>query len=238
MVRGGFHSFQLLPFFLLAFLLPFARSCTTLVAVSRDGRAAFLSHSNDGGSDTDARIFRVPANLNPTRKPRPVFPALESYPRYVGTARGPSNYPSVLDLPPTKKIGSIAPANRSTFALLEATYGIANEAGVIMAESTCSARFGAKPVPQGKALLSIDELSRIALERTSSAREAVKTMGALGELHGFYGEGFEGVGESLLVADTGGDAWIFHILPYDKAYSAIWLAQPVPPGHLAVVANA
>ena len=217
---------------------PLTQSCTTLVAVSRDGKAAFVSHSNDGGSNTDPRVFRAPSNLNPSRNPRPIFPALESYPRYVGTARGPMNYPSVLGHPPTKPIGTIAATNRSTFSLLEATYGIANEAGVIMAESTCSARFDAKPVPQGKALLSIDELSRIALERASSAREAVEIMGVLSERHGFYGEGFEGVGESLLVADVKGDAWIFHILPDDKGASAIWAAQRVPRGHVAVVANA
>ena len=62
-------------------------------------------------------------------------------------------------------------------------------------------------------------------------------MGALGERHGFYGEGFEGVGE-FFVADITGSAYIFHILPDDTASSAIWIAQRVPPGHVAVVANA
>jgi len=38
----------------------------------------------------------------------------------------------------------------------------------------------------GKALLEASELSQIALERATSAREAIIIMGALAEEHGFY----------------------------------------------------
>ena len=70
-----------------------------------------------------------------------------------------------------------------------------------MAESTCSAVFGANAVGYGgKALLSIDSLSRIGLERCDTARCAVETMGSLAEKYGFYGVGsFEGSAESLMV---------------------------------------
>ena len=46
--------------------------------------------------------------------------------------------------------------------------------------------FGAKPVIKGgKALLSIDTLSQLGLERAKTAVEAVQIMGDLAVLHGF-----------------------------------------------------
>ena len=55
----------------------------------------------------------------------------------------------------------------------------------------------------GSALLSVDQLSQIAMERASTAREAITTMGYLAEKYGFYGESasFEGGSESLFVSD-------------------------------------
>jgi dipeptidase len=118
------------------------------------------------------------------------------------------------------------------------TYGIMNEHQVGMAESTCSAVFGAKAVGNGgDALLSIDALSRIGLERCASSRCAVQTMGRLAEEFGFYGPGsFEGSAESLMVIDAT-EAFVFHILPDDTGKSAIWAAARVPDDGAAVVAN-
>ena len=70
-------------------------------------------------------------------------------------------------------------------------------------ESTCSAVFGAAAKGHGgAALFSVDSLSRLAMERATTAREAVALMGQLAETHGFYGaNAFEGTGESLMVID-------------------------------------
>ncbi len=106
-------------------------------------------------------------------------------------------------------------------------------------ESTCSAVFVANSVSAGgSSLLSIDELTRIAMERSTSSRQAVALMGSLAEQYGFYGpsDNFEGGAESLMVTDPN-EGWVFHILPDPSGRSAIWAAQRVPDDAVAVVAN-
>ena len=100
-------------------------------------------------------------------------------------------------------IGFIEQVNH-TFGYYEATYGILNEHQVGIGESTCSALFGAAARGHGGgALFSVDSLSRLAMERATTAREAVALMGSMAEEHGFYGaNAFEGTGESLMVTLT------------------------------------
>ena len=126
---------------------------------------------------------------------------------------------------------------KHTYAYFETTYGIMNEMQVGIGESTCSGIFAARAVNAGgKALLSIDQLSQIAMERAASAREAVSIMGKLAEQYGFYGESasFEGGSESLLVIDPE-EGWVFHILADPTGTSAIWVAARVPDDSVAVV---
>ena len=72
-----------------------------------------------------------------------------------------------------------------------------NEKQVAISESTCSGVFGTTPAGQGgKAIMSVDTLSQLAMERASTAREAVQLMGDMAVAHGFYGAGsFEGSAE-------------------------------------------
>jgi len=130
------------------------------------------------------------------------------------------------------------PEVQHTYQRFEANYGIVNEHNVAIGESTCSGVFGTNAMNHGgKALMSIDTLSRIALERSKSSRDAVQVMGDLAVEYGFYGAGsFEGSAESLLVGDPD-ELFIFHILPDDTNESAIWVAQRVPDDSVTVVAN-
>lgn len=139
-------------------------------------------------------------------------------------------------------IGAIPEVNK-TFAYIDGVYGIINEHQVAIGESTCGARFFSKPLTQGgEALFDVAELSRIALQRAKTAREAIKIMGDLGVKYGYYGAEWEGegvyaeAGEALTVTDTE-EAWMFHILPDDTGKSAIWAAQRVPDDHISAVAN-
>ncbi|EDQ88830.1 uncharacterized protein MONBRDRAFT_25939 [Monosiga brevicollis MX1] len=207
-----------------------------LVVVGSVGR----SSACDG--ITDARLFLVPAADHPANSTRPIFDAPESYPRYVGSARGANNYQAVDGQQDSTPRGYI-PQVPHTYALMEATYGVMNEHGVGIAESTCSCidwskiPSAAHLVGRAKPLMAIDTLSRIGLERATTARETVQIMGALAEAHGFYGpDSFEGTGETLLVED-GNESFVFHILGDPTGSSAVWVAQRVPDGHVAVCAN-
>jgi dipeptidase len=221
-------------------------ACTTLVCgrhATTDG-SVLASHSSDGGGTLDPRLVRIPARDFPAGATRPVFASPENYPRYSGTERGTSEYfPENCQSTPDvcaalTPIGYI-PQVSHTFAYFESTYGIQNEHQVGLAESTCSAVFSTTAVDNGgAALLSIDQLSHLAMERATTSREAVSLMGSLAEEFGFYGESssFEGGAESLLVTDPT-EGFIFHILPDPSGTSAIWVAQRVPDDSCAVVAN-
>jgi dipeptidase len=230
----------------LLFSLYQTQACTTF-AVGRkatlDG-SVMATHSNDGSGTTDPRFVKVPAMDYPEGSVRSIYYSPEHYPRYVGTDRGVSAYftencqAGDKNCAAFKPIGFIPQVNH-TYSYFEATYGIMNEFQVGIAESTCSGVFAALAKSHGgKALLSIDQLSQIALERSTTARAAVELIGSLAEEYGFYGESasFEGGSESLIITDPT-EAWVFHILADPTGTSAIWAAARVPDDSVAVVAN-
>ena len=237
----------LFPLFIWALLLGSTAGCTTYVVgrrATKDGSVMSV-HTSDGGGTTDPRLVRIPGASYPPGSKRPVWASPEQYPRYVGTARGDVELykaencqagPSrCRDFEP---MGFIEQVN-STFAYFEETYGVMNEKQVMIAESTCSGVFKGTPISRGGlALFSVDELSHVAMERASTARQAVQIMGALAEQYGFYGEGssFEGGSESLIVSDPV-EAWVFHVLADPSGASAVWVAARVPDDSVAVVAN-
>ena len=80
--------------------------------------------------------------------------------------------------------GNILTFGFSIVACVYSMYGILNEKQVGIGESTCASKLFAAPVGpsgggKGKALFDISELSQIALERTSSAREAIQVRESL-----------------------------------------------------------
>ncbi|EOD39172.1 hypothetical protein EMIHUDRAFT_223642 [Emiliania huxleyi CCMP1516] len=215
-------------------------ACTTLIVgkdASVDG-SVMATHSDDGESNPDARVVYVPAMDHAPGATRPIYYDTEDFPRFVGD-RGVEAYLQKNNpgFNASVPIGHI-PQVEHTFGYFEATYGILNEHQVGIGESTCSSVFGAQARGHGgHALFSVDSLSRIALERSKSAREAVQLMGDLAVAEGFYGAGsFEGTGESLMVIDPR-EGFIFHVLPDHSGKSAVWAAQRVGDGQVGVVAN-
>lgn len=216
--------------------------------------STITTHNNDC-QECDIRITHVPSRIWPHVSKRPVYGIRVAYPRYVEASNaenihGPDYLQenidtSIYNWPLTIPIGYIDQVE-STYAYTLGTYGIQNEKQVSIGESTCSSVFVSKPIsaPGGKALLHMETLTEIALERCDTARCAIKTMGDLGVQYGFYGGDSDGslqmsqdeAGEALTVSDAT-EVWMFHILPDDTGASAIWVAQRVPDEHVTVVAN-
>ena len=218
-----------------------AIACTT-TGVTRgatNSGKVLSSQSNDGDGVSDTRLFKVPPMDHPPNSQRPVFPYIGDYPRFVGTARGSNNYMKEPGMVETKPMGYI-PQVPHTHGFYDGYFGLLNDQGLGIAESTCSSRIvGATSRAAGGAgLWYTDELSRVAMERLDNAKEAVQLMGDLAFKDGFYGgDGANLPGESLIVTDSN-EVWVFHILPSDSnGTSAVWAAARVPDGHVVVVPN-
>lgn len=197
-----------------------------------------VTHSDDDELG-DQRIISVPANDTPYKpnERRDIFAEHYKYPRINTKNRGPNYYRPGFDL--TQPIGTI-PQVENTYAYFDGNYGIMNEHNLMIGECTNGAYYqpdyvtadDAKKYNKHIRLFYSSELSRVALERCTGAREAIKLMGSLIEEYGFYS-----TGETLLVADEK-EAWVFEMcaLP-DEEYHSAWVAQRVPDGEVFVAAN-
>lgn len=180
------------------------------------------------------------------------------YPRYVGDDRGDEYKKKVLNEKYTnifknsEIIGEINIYRNNwhiypyTFSYLDGTYGLMNEFGVTIGESTCGSKLISSPIyDNGKALLEISELTRIALEHSTTAKEAIKLIGKLSERYGYYGSVWdindidsarEESGEALIISDPF-EVWIFHIVPDDTGTSSVWIAKRLPDNHITSITN-
>mmetsp|Transcript_60459 Transcript_60459/g.141592 ORF Transcript_60459/g.141592 Transcript_60459/m.141592 type:complete len:678 (+) Transcript_60459:42-2075(+) len=234
---------------ILGLLVSPANACT-IIAVGRSASASgapMIGHSDDAGSSTnDIRLIRVPRQRWPEGSKRPVYFWQIGYPRLVSSERSPE-YAAVGDQKDTHPLGFV-PQVPETWAYWDTDYGVQNEWGLSIGESTSSARTVGWPVskPQGNCLFGIEELTKIALERCKTSRCAVETMGYMAETYGFYSDDvgdpsnpdYSDGSESLVLADAEpGDLWIFNVMTGRSNSSAIWAAQRIPPDHVAAVAN-
>eukprot|EP00752_Nemacystus_decipiens_P011297 g10039.t1 len=235
--------------------------CTTIIVgrnASADG-STMCTHNADC-LNCDFRLGRVPARDWPEGSKRPVIKFRAEFPRTVSEDRGFTWTPQNIDPELPQRDGWIdkqwredmvlgyIPQVNHTFAYLEGLYAIINEKQVAIGESTCGAKWFSGPLSDDcdecNSMFDISELSRVALERASTAREAIQIMGDLAVEYGFYGSEwdssdpttYEEAGEALTVTDPN-EAWVFHVLSDDTTKSAIWAAQRVPDDHVSVVAN-
>lgn len=115
-----------------------------------------------------------------------------------------------------------------------------NEHQVAIGESTCAAKLWAAPATAGgKAHIEVREMSQIALERSTTARQAIQIMGDLATTYGFYAADWSGGdmslgegGEALTVVDKT-ESWVFHVLADDTGASAVWVAQRLEEDHVS-----
>lgn len=213
--------------------------CTTMIitkGATADG-SMMVTHSDDDEL-SDQRFIYVPAQDHAPGSMRGVVNNNDvSYPRIVTKERGPGY--DTPGWPETPLIGKI-PQVAHTYAYFDGNYGIMNEHNLMFGECTNGAKYEPDPVTEEEAkskgihqrIFYSAELSRIALERCTNARDAVNLMGSLIDTYGYFS-----TGETLLVADET-EGWVFEMcaLP-DEVYHSAWVAQRVPDGTVFVAAN-
>eukprot|EP00928_Gymnodinium_smaydae_P061521 TRINITY_DN45575_c0_g1_i1.p1 TRINITY_DN45575_c0_g1~~TRINITY_DN45575_c0_g1_i1.p1 ORF type:complete len:679 (-),score=75.37 TRINITY_DN45575_c0_g1_i1:118-2154(-) len=231
--------------------------CTAIAidgAASVDGSA--FTGMNADSSNADYRLTFIQPQLQRDSM-RPVYTSNLSYPRWVGFGRGEIFYPQHPDQPLTEPVGYI-PSVQQTYGYYESTQPLMNDQGLGIGESSCACmlvnRLVGSPstdlaAPTG--MLDTVSMMQIALERCATARCAVELMGQLSEQFGFVptpGEptvgrvsgqtAWDDAGEAFTLADSRGEAWVFHVLGgVSGIVKSVWVAQKVPKGHIAVIAN-
>ena len=108
--------------------------------------------------------------------------------------------------------------------------GNVNEYQVAIGETTYGGR--KELHHQDNATIDYGSLIYIALQRSKSAREAIKIMAELMAEYGYYSEG-----ESFSVADPE-EAWIFEVIGKGQGEKgAVWVARKIPDGYISGHAN-
>ena len=154
----------------------------------------------------------------------------QDFPRDTVTAirEGLMHTESQKDMTGTKERGTI-PQAKHTYRFLNTAYPCLNEKQLAMGETTISGR---DTLQNKEGLFMIEELQRIALQRCSTAREAIQLMGDLIKEYG-YGDS----GECLTIADKQ-EVWIFEVFGEGpKKIGGVWAAQRIPDDEVAVSAN-
>lgn len=194
-----------------------AFACTSVTVGSKasvDG-SVMTSHTCDGGF-CDFRVYKEPARDYKPGDMRQVY--------YNPTLRAPED----ARFEPWVLKGEI-PQVAHTYAYIAGVFGLQNEHQLSVGETTTGGR-GALQDPEG--MFDVWTLAHIAVERCTTAREAIAVMGELAEKYGYCDWG-----ECLTVADTK-EVWQFEIFGAGPtAKTATWAAQRVPDDQVCVSAN-
>ena len=158
-----------------------------------------------------------------------IVPA-QDYPRdtIMSVYEGTMHTEHADDRTGVKEKGTI-PQAKHTYRFLNTAYPCLNEHQLGIGETT----YGGRDTMENKAgMFMIEELARVALERCTTAREAIRLMGELIKKYG-YGDS----GECLTIADPN-EVWIFEVQGEGpKKIGGVWAAQRIPDDEIAVSAN-
>jgi dipeptidase len=121
------------------------------------------------------------------------------------------------------------PQVEKTYAYLNTAYPCLNEKQLAIGETSI---YGHDTLRNKNGMFLIEELERIALQRCTTARDAIKLIGELIKKYG-YGDG----GECITIADTK-EVWQLEIYGEgpDKI-GGVWAAQRIPDDHVGISAN-
>ncbi len=195
----------------------FPEGCTSITVgkdASYDG-SVMTSHTDDSHR-TRSWMQMVPAKDWPEGSTTPMYKRVQDNTK-------------AMPLYAHNKIGEI-PQVSHTYAFLNTAYPSMNEHQLAIGEST----FGGRDTLQSDAgLIDCQRLCQLMLERTTTAREAIKLADNLLQKYGW-----NDYGEALTIADTK-EVWHFEVVgPGKGKVGAVWVAQRVPDDHVGVNANA
>jgi dipeptidase len=191
-------------------------ACTSVLV----GKSASIDGSTMTSHSCDSKTDRTWINMVPRMKHKQGDMA----PVYMGSkeTKGPND-------PDAISVGQI-PQIAETYAYINSAYPVMNEKQLAIGETT----FGGKPeLKSDEGILDCPELYRLALERASSAREAIRVIDQLTKVYGY-----NDYGECFTFADSK-ETWHFEILgPGKGKKGAVWAAVRIPDDHVGVSANA
>jgi len=189
--------------------------CTSIMVgqqASTDG-SVMTAHSCDGNYRTWLQI--EPRRVNPAGSQRPIY-------------WGKLHTETPDDMRNLQLKGSI-PEVEQTYRYFNVAYPAMNEKGLAIGETTIGGR---RELRNDEGLFLIENLQAIALERTTTARDAIRVIGDLVQQYG-YGDW----GECLTFADSK-EVWHFEIMGAGPMeVGAVWAAVRIPDGHVGVSAN-
>lgn len=195
----------------------FPEGCTTITA----GKEATTDGSVITSHTDDSHRTRSWMDIQPAKKHKRNANSI----MYKRVPSDSLDMPTYSHIP----IGSI-PEVRETYQYINTAYPSMNEYQVGIGEST----FGGRDELQSdEGLIDCQRLCKLMLERTKSAREAIKLGG---ELLAKYG--WNDYGECLTISDKN-EVWHMEIVgPGKGKVGAVWVAQRVPDDEISVNANA
>jgi dipeptidase len=121
------------------------------------------------------------------------------------------------------------PEVKSTYAFLSTAYPCLNEKQLAIGETTI---YGRRELMNPDGLFLIEELEKIALQRCTTARQAIALIGSLAEQYGYAD-----MAECITIADPR-EVWQFEIAGSGPGKpSALWVAQRIPDDHVGIAAN-
>jgi dipeptidase len=189
--------------------------CTSIMVAknaSTDG-SVITCHTCDGN-------YRMWVNMVPPQE----YPEGANNKVYTGKMHTETSW----DLRGISEKGEI-PQVEKTYAFLNTAYPCMNEHQLAIGETTIG---GKRELRNGDGMFMIEELERIALERCTNARDAVRLIGDLVKEHG-YGDW----GECITIADPK-EVWHFEIFGEGlMKKGAIWAAARIPDDHIGISAN-
>jgi len=193
----------------------YAENCTSIMVgrlASTDG-SVMTSHTCDGRYRTWLEVV-----------PSMTFARDTVHPVYWGTMQTEEAW----DMTNVTRKGEI-PEVKSTYAYLNTAYPCLNEKQLAIGETTI---YGKRELINQDGLFLIEELERIALQRCTTARQAIALIGSLAEEFG-YGD----MAECITIADPK-EVWQLEIAGSGPGKpSALWVAQRIPDDHIGIAAN-